>query len=116
MIFTDFSQFRIFLKTGITDLRKSINTLSILVEKNMDENIFEKSLFIFCNRRKNLVKILYWDINGFCIWMKKLEKDKLPWLQSEDAKREINSKELELLLSGIDFFKAHKKLNYLSVT
>ncbi len=55
---------RVFLAVGNTDMRKSINGLSVLVERAMDLNPFDGDLFVFCNRRRNMIKILYWDKNG----------------------------------------------------
>jgi len=65
---------RVFLAVGSTDMRKSINGLSILVEQAMDLDPFNGDLFVFCNRRRNMIKILYWDHNGFALWHKRLEK------------------------------------------
>jgi len=59
---------RVYLALGSTDLRKAINGLSILVEQAMGLNPFSGDLFVFCNRRQNIIKILYWDENGFCMW------------------------------------------------
>ena len=71
----DFSQFRFFLRPGKTDLRKGINGLSLLIQNTMKHDPFSKSLFLFCNKRRKLLKIVYWDRNGFCLWQKKLDRD-----------------------------------------
>ena len=65
---------RVFLATGNTDMRKSINGLSILVAQHLEMDPLSGHLFVFCNKRQNMVKILYWDRNGFCLWHKRLEK------------------------------------------
>ncbi|MBL0379459.1 MAG: IS66 family insertion sequence element accessory protein TnpB [Desulfofustis sp. PB-SRB1] len=62
----------VYVAVGATDLRKSINGLALLVEEQFELNLFGGSLFAFCNRRRDLVKILYWDGSGFCLWMKRL--------------------------------------------
>lgn len=67
---------KVFLAPGATDLRKSINGLSILVENELELDLFSGYLFGFCNRTRTTIKLLYWDRNGFCLWMKHLEKDK----------------------------------------
>jgi transposase len=108
----DFSQYRFFLRPGKTDLRKGINGLSVLIQNTMEHNPFSKSLFLFCNKRRKLLKILYWDRNGFCLWMKKLDHRTFPWPQNEAAARELRFEELKMLLDGIDFFKAHEELHY----
>ena len=78
----------------------------------MQNDPFSKSLFLFCNGQRKLLKIVYWDRTGFCLWQKRLEKNKFPWPETEDEAREIRFEELKMLLDGIDFFKAHKELSY----
>ena len=111
MIF-DYTDYRYFIRPGKTDLRKGVNGLSILIQNTMQNDPFSKSLFLFCNGQRKLLKIVYWDRNGFCLWQKRLEKNKFPWPETEEEAREIKFEELKMLLDGIDFFKAHKKLNY----
>ena len=108
----DLSKYRFFLRPGNTDLRKGINGLSVLIQNTMENDPFSQSLFLFCNKQQKLLKIIYWDRNGFCLWQKKLGRDKFPWPKSEEAAREIRFEELRMLLDGIDFFKAHQKLSY----
>ena len=64
------SNSRIYLRPGKTDFRKSVNGLSVLVEETMKLDPFGESYFVFCNRTKDRLKILYWDRNGFCLWYK----------------------------------------------
>ncbi len=111
----DISEMKIFIRPGYTDMRKAINGLSAAVQDQMEQDPFSKSLFIFCNRSRKILKTLYWDNNGFCLWQKKLEKDRFPWPESEDAVRELDHEELKLLLRGIDLWKAHKKLSFKEV-
>ena len=111
MIF-DYSDYRYFIRPGKTDLRKGVNGLSIIVQNIMQNDPFSKSLFLFCNGQRKLLKIVYWDRTGFCLWQKRLEKNKFPWPETEDEAREIRFEELKMLLDGIDFFKAHKELSY----
>jgi transposase len=103
---------RVFLAIGSTDMRKSINGLSILAEQVLAQNPFTGDLFVFCNRRRNMVKILYWDCNGFCVWLKRLEKDRFTWPRTREDVISIGRKELEWLLSGLDYSRAHKQLQY----
>lgn len=112
MILPEISEFRVFLKPGTTDMRKSINGLSAMVQNEFKMNLYDKSLFLFSNRRMDMVKILYWDRNGFCIWHKRLEADRFPWPQNTEDVQEITTQELKWLLSGIDFRRVHKELQY----
>ena len=108
----DCSKVRIFVQPGPTDMRKQINGLSIIVDEDLDMDPFEGNLFMFCNKKKRILKILYWDRNGFCLWLKRLEKDKFPWPMSRSETAEITREQLGMLLEGIDFWNAHKKLEY----
>ena len=103
---------RVFLAVGHTDMRKSINGLSVLVEQAMGHNPFTGDLFVFCNRRRNMIKILYWDNNGFALWLKRLEKHRFYWPTTTDAVISLEAKELEWLLAGLDFTHAHARLSY----
>ncbi len=103
---------RVFLAVGSTDMRKSINGLSILVEQAMDLDPFNGDLFGFCNRRRNMIKILYWDHNGFALWHKRLEKHLFHWPTTNQDIVSIESKALEWLLAGLDYTHAHEQLSY----
>ncbi len=108
----DLSKVSIFVRPGITDMRKQINGLSILAEDEMKKDSGSGSLFLFCSRNKKNIKCIYWDRNGFCMWQKKLEKDRFPWPMTEEDTKEINLEQLKLLLNGIDFWKAHKEIKF----
>jgi len=108
----DFSKVSIFVRPGITDMRKQINGLSILAEDEMKQDSASGSLFLFCSKNRKNLKCIYWDKNGFCMWQKKLEKDKFPWPMTTEAAEQINSEQLQLLLEGIDFWKAHKEIKF----
>ncbi len=106
---------RIYLAVGSTDMRKAINGLSLLVEQAMGLNPFSGDLFVFCNRRCDIIKILYWDHNGFCLWHKRLEKDRFKWPQTAEEVLTITRKQLNWLLAGFDFTSAHQQLRYTAV-
>ena len=106
---------KVYIALGATDMRKSINGLSLLVADQFDLDVFSGNLFAFCNRRRDLIKILYWADNGFCVWMKRLEKDVFRWPDSEKDVMEINRTALDWLLHGLDLKQAHKRLEYTSV-
>ena len=111
----DWTKTKIFLRPGVTDFRKQINGLSIIVKEELKENIFSGFLFMFCNKNRSRLKILYWDKTGFCLWMKRLEKDKFPWPKNNEEKLEIDFEKFKMLLAGIDFFNAHKELKFTKI-
>ena len=98
---------KVYLVLEKADMRKSVDGLSIYISENMDVDIFSGSLFVFCNKRRNILKILYWDRNGFCLWYKRLEKEKFRWPVNELEVLEISSRELGWLLDGIDINQPH---------
>lgn len=69
---------QIYVRPGVTDMRKQINGLSIIAAEEMALDPGSGSLFLFCSRDKKLMKCIYWDRNGFCLWQKRLEKGKFP--------------------------------------
>jgi len=105
---------RVYLATGVTDMRKSISGLSILVGNHLAMDPFSGHLFVFCNHRRSMIKILYWDRNGFCLWQKRLEKERFPWPETTAEVKEIQVRQLRWLLDGLDLnrTKGHRGLNY----
>lgn len=108
---------KVYLAVGITDMRKAINSLSILVEEQMELDPFSGHLFGFCNRKRDMVKILYWDRNGFCLWHKRLEKDRFQWPESAEEVLNIGGRELNWLMDGLSLDQqlAHRRLSYSTV-
>ena len=112
-MFLNLAEIKIYLKPGITDMRKSINGLSLIVQEVMLGKPNSSDLYFFLNRRRNIIKGLYWNKNGFCLWQKRLEKDKFPWSKSgENSSLEITEQELVWLLDGVDFFNRHENLTF----
>ncbi|ACN17519.1 transposase [Desulforapulum autotrophicum HRM2] len=93
-MFLTSSNIRVYLAMGITDMRKSIDGLSILVSERLELDPFSGHLFVFCNRKRNMIKILYWDRNGFCLWHKRLEKHFFKWPTSKEEIMTIEKREL----------------------
>ncbi len=112
------SDVRVYLAAGFTDMRKQINSLSILVQEAMELDPFSGSVFVFCNRRRSTVKALYWDRNGFCLWQKRLERDRFRWPETAKEVLSISPRELRWLLDGLELIQsgAHRQLRYSSVT
>jgi transposase len=108
----------VYLHPQPVDFRKSINGLSALVEQAMALSPFAPTLFVFCCRRRNKVKVLYWDKTGFCLWYKRLEKDKFKWPRTGDAVLTITSEQFDWLLRGLDILQMqpHAAQTYFAVT
>ena len=106
---------RIFIRTGFTDMRKQINGLAETAQATLQEPPLSGAYFVFCGKTRRIIKILYWDDTGFCLWQKRLEADTFPWPAADEAPGEITRTQLRALLRGINIFSAHKRLVYSSV-
>mgnify|MGYP000108318932 CR=1 FL=1 len=105
----------IYLHRQFVDFRKSINGLSAIVESELELPTMSGALFIFCNKAKDKLKILYWDKTGFALWYKRLEANKFKWpkkLHKECV--ELNEQQLSWLLEGYDVI-GHQKVNYQNI-
>jgi len=98
----------VYLHRDVVDFRKSINGLSVIVEQGMNLSPYDSALFVFCNKRRDKLKVLYWDKTGFCLWYKRLEQDKFQWpKKSLDEVIELSSEQMDWLLRGFDIAKLH---------
>ena len=90
---------------GVTDMRKGMDGLAMLVERVLREDAFSGHLFAFRGRKANLVKILFWDGNGLCLFTKRLDQGGFVWPQVNDhgGKVVLSSAQLSLLIEGIDW-------------
>ena len=106
---------RVYLCLSACDMRKSFDWLHTLVRDYLELDAFAGHLFVFASRRRDRVKILYWDRDGFAIWSKRLEEGTyaVPLGDSADGHRhEITAQELGALLSGIDLSQAKRRKRY----
>lgn len=99
---TFLSTTQVFLASGATDLRKSFDTLAGVVRGVMSQDPLCGHLFVFTNRRRNRIKILFWDRSGWWLCAKRLERGTFAWPQATAASVELSAEQLTLLLSGID--------------
>lgn len=101
---------------GNVDFRKRRRSLAVVVQHEMQEDPFSRTLFLFLNRSKTCLRALYWRGTGFAMWELELEKEKfpLPRKMQRMGSVEITEQQLNWLLSGINFweFKQHENLNY----
>ena len=106
---------QVYLCREYIDMRKSINGLSLLVESHLAQDPFAHQLFVFCNKKRDKIKMLYWERNGFVLWYKRLEKQRFKWPTSFDSDvMTLTGQEINWLLDGIDLSKLtpHQALNY----
>jgi transposase len=105
---------RVYLATSPCDMRRGFDGLHALVNAGMQLDAFAGHLFVFANRRRDRVKILYWDRDGFAVWAKRLEEGTyaMPFSESAEVRREITAQELGALLSGIDLSQAKRRKRY----
>jgi len=109
---------RVYLCTSACDMRRSFDGLHALVTQSMQLDAFGGHLFVFSNRRRDRIKILYWDRDGFAVWAKRLEEGTyaMPFHDSGatdgDKRQEITAAELSALLSGIDLSQAKRRKRY----
>jgi transposase len=103
---------RVFANVGFTDMRKQINGLSAIVQEQRTEGPFDGAYYVFCGKTRRLLKILYWDKTGFCLWLKRLEKEQFPWPKDGSELNEMTGQKIRLLLKGIDVWREHKELTY----
>ena len=109
------SNTRVYLAAGSTDMRKAVNGLMVLVADVMEGDPFSSHLFIFCNRLRDKIKILYWHNNGCWLFYRRLERQRFWWPgEGEQASIEITSRELSWLPEDLDVTqaKAHKAAKF----
>ena len=106
---------RVYLALGATDMRKQIDGLAVLVEDALQADPLSSHLFVFCNRARDKIKILFWHNNGFWLWYRRLERQRFWWPQGaqEDAV-ELSVRELGWLIEGLDpsRVEAHRRADF----
>ena len=109
-------QTKVFLAKQVTDMRKSFPGLITLTESILQQDPVSGHLFVFVNRRRDMLKILHWDGSGFWIWYRRLERGTFqlptPPADHQEAGVELTSAQLSLILDGIDLKSARQRLRY----
>lgn len=107
---------KVYLAKDATDMRRSFRGLIMLTEAVLRQEPVSGHLFVFLNRRRDLMKILYWDGTGFCIWYKRLERGSFqrpPAVVGEDRPGlELSTGQLSLMLEGIDLTSVRQRLRF----
>ena len=94
---------RVWLAAGVTDMRRGMNGLAALVQTQLSRDPFSGQLFVFRGRRGDLIKLLWWDGDGFCLFAKRLERGRFIWPQATEGSVHLSTAQLSMLLEGIDW-------------
>src|SRR6202008_320991 len=98
-----FPSARVWLAVGRTDMRKGLDGLSALVQQKLAQDLFCAHLFVFRGRRGDLLKVLWYDGQGLCLFAKRLERGRFVWPSPADGRVVISPAQLGMLLEGIDW-------------
>ena len=110
-------ELKVYVHRDAVDFRKSINGLAAIVEQSMKLDPFARAVYVFSNQRRDRIKMLLWDRNGFWLLMKRLEQDRFVWPRKEAALI-LRTEQLHWLLEGIDIeaMRAHPRRYYQRVS
>ena len=108
---------RPYIACGYTDLRRGIDGLANLVEQQFQLDPFSNTLFLFCGRRRDRIKGLYWEGNGFILLYKRLESGSFQWPRNGAEARELSAQQYRWLMEGlgVEQPKAHRPVEGLSM-
>ena len=108
---------RVYIACGYTDLRQGIDGLAALVQQQFHLDPFSNTLFLFCGRRRDRLKALYWEGNGFLLLYKRLESGSFQWPRKESEARALTPQQYRWLMEGlsVDQPKAHKAVSGLEI-
>ena len=114
---SDFSGSKVYLACGYTDLRRGIDGLATIIEQQFRLDPCSDALFLFCGRKRDRIKALYWEGNGFLLLYKRLERGVYQWPRSESEARELTPQQYRWLMEGlkVDQPKAHRDVTDISL-
>jgi transposase len=113
-VLTSLEGLPVYLACGTTDMRKSIDGLAAIISHTCELDLYSSSLFVFCNKGRDKLKILYWDCNGFWLYYRRLERGRFQWpSSSEEPSRLVSRRQLQWLLDGLSLEqkRAHKPVH-----
>ncbi len=97
------SNTRVWLAAGVTDMRRGFATLAAQAEQTLKQNPYSGHMFVFRGRRGDLIKVIWWDGQGACLFSKRLEKGRFVWPAARDGKVALTPAQMAMLLEGIDW-------------
>ena len=110
----DLHSYNYYIRPGVTDARKCWGGLSEIVQRQMKEDLFSKSMFLFCNRDRKVIKIILWD-NGYWVLQKRLVKGTFCWPKTEEEVKKITVEDVIRLINGEDVFRRIPEIERLLV-
>jgi transposase len=99
---------KIWIAAGVTDLRRGFDGLSAQVQNVLHEQPFSGHVFVFRGRRGDIVKLLWWDGDGLCLFAKRLERGRFIWPKAESGTVRLSRAQLSMLLEGIDWRRVER--------
>ena len=104
----------IYLYQEPVDFRKQVNGLAAIIERELQHNLFDGTLYLFCNRQRNKVKGLMWEDNGFVLYYKALAEEKFHWPKTAEEVITLSGEQINWLLDGYNLqaMQGHKELHY----
>jgi transposase len=109
---------KVYVAMEAVDMRKSVNGLALYVAEILERDPLSGQLFVFSHAARRVIKVLYWDGSGFCLWYKRLEKSRFRWPKVEgENELEMTATDLQWLLSGLEWPRrgGHGQLKYRAV-
>jgi transposase len=99
---------KIWIAAGVTDLRRGFDGLSAQVQNTLQQQPFSGHIFVFRGRRGDIVKLLWWDGDGLCLFAKRLERGRFIWPKVESGTVQLSRAQLSMLLEGIDWRRVER--------
>jgi transposase len=93
----------IWLAAGVTDMRRGFTGLSAIAQTVLEQNPHSGHVFVFRGKRGDLIKLLWWDGDGLCLFAKRLERGRFVWPRAEEGAISLSRAQLSMLLEGIDW-------------
>ena len=94
---------RVWIAAGVTDMRKGMNGLAALAQTTLEQEPFSGHVFVFRGRRGDLIKLVWFDGDGLCLFAKRLERGRFVWPQATSGSVSLTAAQLSMLLEGIDW-------------
>ena len=94
---------QIWIAAGVTDMRRGFDGLAALVQSALTQDPFSGHVFVFRGKRGDIIKLLWWDGQGMCLFAKRLEKGRFIWPQADSGSVSLTPAQLSMLLEGIDW-------------